>query len=142
MYEGLIFATVTAIVFGLWTVFHNQAAKYIDPVFGAVIVSLTAVIVGLVFLIPRLKAGALWTDQKGLIFVILAGICAFAIDFFALKAYGSGLSVSVGGPIIIAGSVAIAAVIGFAIGDPITLAKLAGIGFIVIGSGILAAVSQ
>ena len=64
-----------------------------------------------------------------------------AIDYFAFKAYGSGLAVSVAGPIIIGGSTAVAAIIGFTMGDSITWLKLLGITLVVAGSGILAAVA-
>ncbi len=110
---GIIFAVVAAIAFGLWTVFHQQAASHIDKLFGAILVSLTAVVIGAIILLPKIKNVTLYTNPKGIIFAVLAGACALAIDYFALKAYGAGLQVSIGGPIIIGGSVAIAARIGF-----------------------------
>ncbi len=138
-YEGMIFALITAVAFGVWTVFHQQASPYINPTFGAIIVSLIAVIFGSIILAPQLKEITLFTNQKGLIFVVLAGLAAFAIDFFALKTYASGIPISIGGPIIIGGSVVIAAIIGLAVlGESISLMKIAGISFVVIGAGILA----
>lgn len=141
MNPGIIFAIVAAIAFGVWTVFHQQASDKINYLFGAILVSLTAVIVGLLFLLPKLKSTQLYTNPKGILFAVLAGVCALAIDYFALKAYGSGLSVSVAGPIIISGSIAIAAVIGFFLGESITLIKIVGLLLILIGSGILSAYS-
>ena len=141
MYQGIIFALIAAIAFGIWTVFHKQASSYIDYLFGAIIVSLTAVILGLIFLLPKIKSVTLFTNPKGILFASLAGICALAIDFFALKAYGSGLSISVAGPIIIAGSVAIASLIGFFLGESVTLLKVLGLVLVIIGSGILSAFS-
>jgi uncharacterized membrane protein len=52
MDSGIIFAIMTALVFGLWTVFHQKAAMNINSLFGAIIVSLTAVIIGTIILIP------------------------------------------------------------------------------------------
>ena len=119
--------------------FHNQAAPYINPTFGAIVVSLTAVVLGSIFLIPQLKDITFFTNQKGLIFVILAGLSAFFIDYFALKTYASGISISVGGPIIIGGSVLIAAIIGVAVlGESISLMKVAGITLVAAGAIILA----
>jgi len=138
-YEGIVFAVITAISFGIWTIFHQQASSYINPIFGAIIVSLTAVVLGSIILLPQLKGLALFTNQKGIIFVVLAGLCAFAIDYFALKTYSSGIPISVGGPIIIGGSVAIASIIGLLfLGEPISLLRILGIVLVVIGSGILA----
>ncbi len=137
MNQGIVFAILGAIVFGLWTIFHQQASSYIDSVFGAIIVSVTAVLLGLIILLPRIKTTALVSNPKGLIFVILAGVCAFGIDYFALKAYGSGLSISVGGPIIIGGSIAIASIIGFFLGDSVTFLKIVALSLITLGAAIL-----
>jgi transporter family protein len=141
MNPGIIFATIAAIAFGAWTVFHQQAADKINYLFGAIIVSFTAVILGSIFLLPNIKSTALFSNPKGILFAVLAGICALAIDYFALKAYGSGLAISVAGPIIIGGSIAIAASIGFFLGESITLMKILGLLFVIIGSGILTATS-
>lgn len=140
-YEGILFAIMTAIFFGIWTVFHQQASQHINPIFGAIIVSLTAVILGSIVLIPQLKGITLFTNQKAIIFVILAGLAAFAIDFFALKTYATGFPVSIGGPIIIGGSVAIAAIIGLVIlGEPVSLMKILGILLVIGGASILASI--
>lgn len=131
-------ALLAAFVFGLWTVFHQIASVHINQVLGAIIVSLTAVIAGLIVLLPQLKVGNLVTDTKGIYFLIGAGVCAFLIDFLALSAYAKGLSVNVGGPIIIGGSIAVAGVIGFLMGDSVTIPKLIGIGFVFVGAVVLA----
>lgn len=139
MTSGILLAVIAAIAFGFWTVFHQQAANKIDYLAGAIIISLTAVILGLIFLLPRIKSAALFTNPKGILFAVLAGVCALTIDFFALKAYGSGLAVSVAGPIIIGGSIAIAAVIGLFMGESLSLMKVLGLIFVIAGASILAA---
>ncbi|GEM_PF-1167088 len=141
MNSGIIFAIIAAIVFGFWTVFHQQAGNNINNLFGAIIVSFTAVVLGLIFLLPKIKTTVLYTNPKGILFAALAGVCALAIDYFALKAYSSGLSISIGGPIIIGGSVAIATVIGFFLGESFTLIKVVGLLLVILGSGILATFS-
>lgn len=138
MTPGIIFAIVAAIAFGIWTVFHQQAADKIDYLVGAIIISLTAVVLGLIFLLPKIKTTTLYSNPKGILFAVLAGVCALAIDYFALKAYGSGLAISVTGPIIIGGSIAIAAIIGFFLGESITLMKVLGLLLVIVGSAILA----
>ncbi len=138
-YEGIVFALITAVAFGVWTVFHNQASPYINPTFGAIVVSLTAVILGSIILVPQLKNITVFTNQKGIMFVILAGLSAFFIDYFALKTYASGIPISVGGPIIIGGRVVIAAIIGIVfLGESISLIKTAGITLVIVGAAILA----
>jgi len=129
---------MAALAFGAWTIFHQQAANRVDYLFGAIIISFTAVVLGLLLLLPRIKFTALFSNSRGILFAALAGVCALAIDYFALKAYGSGLAVSVAGPIIIGGSIAVAAITGFLFGESMTLVKLLGLILVVIGASILA----
>ena len=135
--SAIVFAILAASAFGFWTVFHKLASPHIDQVFGAIIVSLTAVIAGVVILIPRFKTTTLIQDQRGVYFLVLAGIMAFAIDFLALQAYSKGLPISIGGPIIIGGSVAVATIIGFVLGDSITWIKIFGIALLIAGTVVL-----
>lgn len=131
-------AALAAVSFGLWTIFHKAASPHIDQVLGAIIVSATAVLLGTAILLPRLKAKELVSDPKGILFVALAGVCAFFIDFLALSAYSKGLSITVGGPIIIGGSIAIATIIGFFLGETVEFLKLVALLLIIIGAAILA----
>jgi transporter family protein len=134
----IIFAIIAAVAFGLWTVFHRLAAPHVNQVIGAIIVSLVAVLLGgLVWLFQK-HPDQYVTNWKGWLFLILAGLAAFLIDFFALKTYGSGLPVTIGGPIIIGGSIAIATLIGFLMGDSVTAIKLFGILLLASGAAILA----
>ncbi len=133
----LAFAIIGAISFGLWTVFHKLASPYINQVFGAIIVSASAVVAGLIVLLPRLKQTELFTDYRGILFVILAGILAFFIDFFALKAYSAGLPLTTGGPIIIGGSIAVASLIGILLGDPLSPLKVAALLLLTAGAALL-----
>lgn len=133
----ILFAAFAAVAFGFWTVFHKFASTHIDQIFGAIIVSLSAVVVGAIVLIPKLKSIQLVSDSKGVYFAIAAGIMAFLIDYFALTAYSKGLPINIGGPIIIGGSIAVAAVIGFVLGDSITLPKIIGLGLLLAGAVIL-----
>ena len=123
----IIFAILAALSFGLWTVFHKLASPYINQVLGAILVSFVAVIIGSLWFIPQAKHVQLFTNPKGVIFLICAGVLAFFIDFFTLQAYSKGLTVTIGGPIIIGGSVAIATVIGFFMGDAVTVMKIFGL---------------
>ena len=131
-------AILAAFSFGLWTVFHKLASSYVNQIFGAILVSFTAVIFGALVFLTQTKGVKLFTDPRGIIFIILAGICAFFIDFLALQAYSKGLPLTIGGPIIIGGSMAIAVAIGFIMGEPLNFAKIAGIMFIIVGGAILA----
>lgn len=142
MQPGIVFAIITAIVFGLWTVFHDQASNHINSLFGAIIVSLTAVIIGAILFLPSFKSVTLYSNPKGIIFAVLAGVCALALDYFALKTYSSGVPVSIAGPIIIGGSIAVASIIGFFIGESVTLLKVVGLTMVIAGSSLLASFTK
>jgi len=133
----LIFAILAAVAFGLLTVFHRLASPHINQVFGAIIVSITAVIFGFLILLTQLKKIHFFANSKGILFIILAGISAFFIDFLSLQAYSKGLPLAIGGPLIIGGSVAVAVIIGFALGDIITPLKVAGLVLLTLGAIIL-----
>ncbi len=135
--SAIIFATLAAIAFGFWTIFHKLASIHINQIFGAIIVSLSAVILGAIILIPKIKSTQLVSDSRGIYFLIAAGACAFLIDYFALTAYSKGLPINIGGPIIIGGSIAVAAIIGFVLGDPVTVPKLAGLALLLSGAIVL-----
>lgn len=141
MRPGLIYAVVCATCVGFSTILHSAASRHVSSALGAILVSGTAVLVGAMFVVPSIRAGSLvWTSQ-GLVLVGLAGICAFAIDYFALRAYAEGLPVSIGGPIIIGGSIGLATIIGLAFGESISLMKVAGISLVLVGASLLAALS-
>ena len=137
----IIFAILAAVAFGLWTVFHKLASSHVNQIFGAIMISLTAVFFGSVMLFTRLKDIKLFTDIKGIYFLIFVGVAAFFIDFLALHAYSKGLPVSIGGPVIIGGSIAIAIIIGFFMGDTVTALKALGLCLIIAGTVILVAIS-
>ena len=135
----VLYAILAAFSFGIWTVFHKLASPHINQIFGAIVVSFSAVIAGSIILLTQMHQVRLVTNSKGVYFLILAGITAFAIDFFALQAYSKGLSITVGGPIIIGGSIAVAACVGFLLGDTITTQKVAGLALLIAGAAILSA---
>ncbi|EKE26606.1 MAG: hypothetical protein ACD_4C00233G0007 [uncultured bacterium (gcode 4)] len=139
MHSGVIYAIIAAFAYGIWTVFHSQAANHISNLLGAVIVSMSAVIMGIIFFVlsPNKNNLLVW-DNRGLIFAILAGIMALAIDYFVLKAYWSGLEISIAGPIIIGWSIAVAVFIGFFLGEPISLLKILGLILVIGGASLLA----
>lgn len=137
----IIFAAIAALAFGAWTVFHKLASPHVNQAFGAILVSLVAVVVGSIWLIPRYQETKLISSPKGLVFLILAGVCAFFIDFLALQAYSRGLSLTIGGPLIIGGSIAVATIFGFFLGDSVTILKLIALALLVSGAALLAAVS-
>jgi len=132
-----IIIILAAIAFGLWTVFHQIASTSINQVLGAVIVSATAVVIGLVtLLVQQVKFSELTVSTKGVTFLVLAGVMAFALDILALKAYAKGIPITVGAPILIGGSIVVASVIGVLMGESVSVVKITGL-ILVVGGAII-----
>jgi len=138
MLSSITFAVLAAFSFGIWTVFHKLASPYINQAFGAILVSLTAVIFGSLVFLVKFRSVQLFTDVKGLIFIVITGIFAFLIDFLALQAYSKGLPINIGGPIIIGGSIAVAVAIGLFLGETMSVLKFAGLALLIAGAALLA----
>lgn len=140
MSRPIVYVVLATISEGLWAVFHKLAAPHITQVFGAIVISLTAVVFGGFFFLVNYKNIQLFTDVKGIVFVVLAGIAAFGIDFFILQAFSRGMALTVGGPIIIVGSTFMIVVIGFMLGESISFLKIFCISLMLIGAAILSVV--
>jgi uncharacterized membrane protein len=137
MSQGILFAILAATAFGFWTVFHAQAANHINQLFGAVLISFTAVLIGTVLLLTQYKTvNGLW-EPRGIAFAVCAGIMALGIDYFVLRAYSSDVPISIVGPIVIGGSIAIATIVGFFLGESITSPKVIGVLLVILGASLL-----
>ncbi len=139
---SFIFAVFAAMSMGLWVVFNKVAAAHINQLLGAILLSITAVAVGgTVFLVRGPQAARLITSPKGVVFIALAGAAAFSMDFLGLTAYSRGLPITVGGPIIIGGGIAVATLAGFSLGETVSVSKVLAIVLIGVGSALLARVT-
>ncbi len=137
MNSSFYLVILAAFSLGLIQVLQKIASTKINPIIGAIIVSLIAVIVGIILAMSQIKLNTVQITYWGVFFVALAGIFAFGADYFTLKSYSSGLEISIIGPIIIGGSIAIATIVGFILGDKITLLKILGIAMVIGGASIL-----
>lgn len=140
MSRSILYLVGATISEGLWAVFHKLAAPHINQVVGAIMVSLTAVVFGSFFFLVNYKSTQLFTDVKGIVFVVLAGIAAFFIDFFILQTFSRGMPLTVGGPIIIVGSTVVVVIVGIMLGESVSFLKIFSLCLILIGASILSAV--
>jgi transporter family protein len=138
---GFVFAVLASLAFGTLPIFHKLASSWVHSIFGAFIVSLAAVLSASMFLLFRMKSITLFTHSKGILFAALAGVCAFLFDVFALRSYSSGLPVSIGGPLIVGGSIVVTTMLGFLLGESLVLMKVVGIALVIAGSCILASLN-
>jgi len=93
-------------------------------------------------LLFQYKSGMILVSKKGLLFLALLGVAAFCTDYFALRMFASDFPLSVGGPILIGGSVALASIIGFFLGETITIQAVAGVVLVTIGAALLSTVAR
>lgn len=76
-------------------------------------------------------------SNKGIFYAILAGVLVGLSEILAFYLFSRGISVSVGAPIIIGGSVVFAVLLGLFIGEKINLYQILAIILIIIGIVIL-----
>lgn len=113
-----LWVAVAALMFGLYNVFIKLSADAINPILGAVVLQFVAAFLGLgLLLATQAPAGApslLWTG-RGLLLATLAGVAIGLVEILAFFIYGRGMSVAVGNPLIVGGSLLVTTGIGVAL---------------------------
>lgn len=127
MSAGLPFILISALAAGLWFFLVAQAARQVSPLFGPAIAELTGALIAITLIFSRLRSGTLELTSKGVVLLLIAGVCVFSVDYFSLRAYGKGLPITVGAPILTGGAIAVATTVGLLLGEPISLKKGVGI---------------
>ena len=133
--KSLVFIFLAIVSEGVYATFHQLTGPLINPVLGAGIIGLTALIVALSSL--GLNSNIIYSP-KGIIFSVIIGLSAFGIDAATLSAYRQGLSLHVGGPLIIGGGILLITVIScLFLKEQITFFKFVGVLFILVGGVLL-----
>ncbi|WP_133272745.1 EamA family transporter [Hymenobacter radiodurans] len=136
----LLLAVITAFCLGLYNFFIKLASGNIHQVAGAVLLQLVAAAVG-GFLLLYIKATRqpVSISQTGVLYSCLAGLSVGIAEILTFYVFTKGAPASVGTPIIVGGSVAVAAVLGWLVlREQITLGQVLGVGLIVAGVVLLA----
>ncbi len=136
----IVLAALVAVAAALYSVCARTAGQHVDSLFGAIVISATALVAELSLLIARGGATPLLQSRRGIVFAVLAGFCAVGIDYFTLKAYASGLRITIGAPIIIGGGIACSTLAGLLLGEHMSLARAGGV-LLVIGGAVILGVS-
>jgi|SRR5665213_1155195 len=139
--NAILYAVVAAVAAGCWSYFQRLASPSVNQLFGALVISGTAVIVATTLLFVQSRQIPLYTNPQGIWFLALAGLAAFSVDYFTLQAYSRELPVSIGAPIGIAGGIATAVIIGLLIGENFSLMKFVGL-LLIAGGGIILALYE
>jgi drug/metabolite transporter (DMT)-like permease len=134
MSRGVAFILVASVAAGLWSILLSRASRSVHPIVGTGIVELSAVVLVLMVILRQRIDVRSASNVEGIILLVFCGLCVFTVDYFSLRAYETGLEVSVGAPIIASGAILLPAVVGPLLGEKVSLAKIAGV--ILIGMGI------
>jgi transporter family protein len=110
-----LWIVTAAVMFGLYNVFIKISAEDINPILGAVVLQFVAAFLGLaLLLVTQVQSGSslpFWTG-RGLLLATLAGIAIGLVEILAFFIYGRGVTVAVGNPLIVGGSLIVTTGIG------------------------------
>lgn len=132
-------ALITACFYALYNIFIKMASAHIHEVTGAVILQIVAFILGVAWLI-YLKINHVHAEvtSRGIWLAVLAGIFVGLAEIFSFIVFSKGVPASAGVPVIIGGSVLMAAVIGFLwLKESLTLTNVIGLILIIGGIWLL-----
>ncbi len=133
---ALLFALLAGVAAATYTVFVKLASTSIHPVMGAIVVTLSALVVNVgMVLVLRARGQEILVTLEGAALLVVAGIAAAAIDVFSLLAYGRGLKVS--SSLVITGAyTALVLLVGIlALKEPLSWTKL--LALLLIATGIV-----
>ena len=133
-------ALLTALCLALYNFFIKLAANHVAPAVGAVVLQLVAAALGAVWLLKlKLQGQPLPITGQGLGLAALAGLGVGLAEILTFVVFQRGVPASVGTPVIVGGSVLLAAVLGVVLlREALTPAQAGGLLLIVAGIALLA----
>ena len=140
MLNWLSLVLLTALCLAGYNFFIKLAANYLPPAVGAVVLQLVAAALGAAWLLKlRLQGQPVVVSGKGLALAALAGLSVGVAEILTFVVYSRGLPASVGTPVIVGGSVLLAALLGLVVlHETLTLGQASGLVLIVVGTALLA----
>lgn len=140
MTNWLPLALLTALCLASYNFFIKLAAEHLPPAVGAVMLQLVAAGLGAAWLLRlRLLGQPVAVSGRGLGLAALAGLSVGLAEILTFVVFKRGVPASVGTPVIVGGSVLLAAVLGLVVlRESLTLAQAGGLGLIVAGISLLA----
>lgn len=131
---------VAAVMFGLYNVFIKLSADHIQAVLGAVVLQFVAAFLGLGLLFVMHRTGTeLHASPRGVWLAVAAGIAIGLVEILTFAAFGRGVPVAVGNPLIVGGSLVVTAGVGiFFLREWLNPIQLFAVVLIIVGVGLLA----
>ncbi len=131
------------VIYALFGTFNAQAGGRIDPALSSAVFNGLAALMSLGIVLWQRhasEASHVTTQMSGLVYSSLAGVTVGVFSILVIGIYGRGAELSYVFPAIYGGAIALTAVIGWLLlGDTANLLRMAGVGAIVVGIGLLAA---
>jgi transporter family protein len=133
-------ALLTALCLAGYNFFIKLAANHLPPAVGAVVLQLVAAGLGAAWLLKlKLQGQPLVVSGQGLALAALAGVSVGVAEILTFVVFSRGLPASVGTPVIVGGSVLLAALLGLVVlREALTLGQAGGLVLIVAGIALLA----
>ena len=140
MSNWLPLALLTALCLAGYNFFIKLAADHLPPAVGAVVLQLVAAGLGAAGLVRlKLQGQPLAVSSKGLGLAALAGLSVGLAEILTFAVFRRGVPVAVGTPVIVGGSVLLAALLGLGLlRETLTLAQTGGLLLLVAGIALLA----
>jgi transporter family protein len=140
MANWLPLALLTALCLASYNFFIKLAATHLPPAVGAVVLQLVAAGLGAAWLLRlKLQGQPLTISGRGLGLAALAGLSVGVAEILTFVVFKLGVPAAVGTPIIVGGSVLLAALLGVGIlRETLTLSQAGGLGLLVAGIALLA----
>lgn len=136
-------AIITATAFGAYNIFIKLSAGKIDEILGAVILQIVAALFGGAYAIYLYFSGHHFPiTTKGTLFAVGAGAAIGVAEILTFVVYSKGAPTSMATPIIMGGSILIAALIGaFALREGLGGMQLLGVVCVIAGVALISAFS-
>ncbi len=140
MLNWLPLALLTALCLAGYNFFIKLAANHLPPAVGAVVLQLVAAALGAAWLLKlRLQGQPIIMTGTGLGLAALAGLSVGVAEILTFVMFSRGLPASVGTPVLVGGSVLLAALLGLVVlRETLTLGQASGLVLIVVGIVLLA----
>lgn len=133
-------AAFAALSYALYYLLVKLSSAHIHQIVGAFVLQGVAALTGGALLVAMRVAGKpLLAAPRGIVFAALAGLAVGAAEILTFYLFERGTPASQATPVIIGGSVALAAVLGVVLlREPINLRSGVGIGLVIAGVLLLA----
>ncbi|MGI4822587.1 MAG: EamA family transporter [Janthinobacterium lividum] len=140
MLNWLPLALLTALCLAGYNFFIKLAANHLPPAVGAVVLQLVAAGLGAAWLLKlKLQGQPLVVSGKGLTLAALAGVSVGIAEILTFVVFSRGVPASVGTPVIVGGSVLLAALLGLVVlREALSFGQAGGLVLIVAGIALLA----